>query len=610
MGDRLMRNLRLVLLAAIASRVVLPHAQQAHDNPALHRPDAGDATLVFEQPSNLWFEGPLVTVSVSADRNWALFNEEFEVHLISLTRRRADPEMLRGGTDGVAAASFCGSDLIRLAKRGQEIGLFFPTPQGPVLSKLPMDANPICSPDLRRIAFYRTGEQDRSVFVGTLESYREYPVNGKVISLAFSPDSEMLYVLVFQANGESTLSSLEVRTGKMNVIANHLDASPVEDQMGVSSDGKRAYLALASDGSPNDAERQNPRAERWLKIYEMDLTTGARRRLVESPGQDNSGPAQIGDSLYWSRTVLHDSIIAVPAAGGNAKEIIAGGEFPMWSPDGRRLAYFFGGWRLADWALNLDDAVVNVNENMRRASEPSIIVAGNHEDFPPAWSPDGKWIAFHSHRSAKPVPEYSAPGSADDIWLQLANDASAPEKRLTDFGWETGSPYWSPDGQRLMFVSWERGGKPGVGKVYILTMDTTAGAVIKTEMLPLGPQIQSVRSSAWSPDGKEIAIEDDSGYGKRALWVIRADGSHPQKLADYEGTSHGGVDWTRDGKAIVFAGLAGDLLQIFSVPRAGGAPVQLTHDSGNLMHPRVSPDGRWIACTRIVQSKQIWRKPL
>ena len=65
-----------------------------------------------------------------------------------------------------------------------------------------------------------------------------------------------------------------------------------------------------------------------------------------------------------------------------------------------------------------------------------------------------------------------------------------------------------------------------------------------------------------------------------------------------------------DGKNIIYSALAGDGLQLFAVPRTGGAPQQLTHDSGNLMHPRVSPDGRWIACTRIVQSKQIWRRPL
>jgi Tol biopolymer transport system component len=567
--------------------------------------------LVFEQPSNLWFEGPWVRASISTDEKWTLFFLRLgDVHLISLAKGRADPEMLRGGLDRVTAATFCGAGMIRLGARGKESGLFFPGPQGPALSELPSNAIPICSPDGSKIAFYKAGAQDRSVFIGTLGSYQEYPLDGRVVSMAFSPDGVMFYELVFQANGESTLSSIEVNTGKTRTVASHLDASPGFDRMAIGPDGKSAHLALAGDGPPNDAERQNPRAERWLKIYEMDLATGSRRRVVESPGQDNTGPAVIDGRLYWSRTVVHDSIVAVPAAGGDAKEIVAGGEVPMWSPDGRRIAYFFGGWRLADWALNLDDAVVSVDENMRRLSEPSIIVAGNHEDFPPAWSPDGKWIAFHSHRSAKPVPEYSAPGSADDIWLRRADDINAPEIRLTNFGWEAGSAYWSPDGRKLMFESFERGGKPGVSKIYILTMDTMAGAVVKKEMLPLGPEIESANWSAWSPNGQEIAIEDDRGNGKRALWVARADGSHPQKLAEYEGTSYGGLDWTRDGKAIVYAGLAGDRLQIFSVQRAGGVPVQLTHDSGNLMHPRVSPNGRWIACTRIVQSKQIWRRSL
>src|SRR5262249_6617007 len=114
----------------------------------------------------------------------------------------------------------------------------------------------------------------------------------------------------------------------------------------------------------------------------------------------------------------------------------------------------------------------------------------------------------------------------------------------------------------------------------------------------------------WSPDGKEIALEDDRGNDGRILWVVNAEGGDAQKIATYKGTTYGGLDWTPDGKSIIFSALAGDKLQLFSVPRAGGSPVQLTHDVGNLMHPRVSPDGRWIACTRIVQSKQVWRRPL
>ena len=568
--------------------------------------------LVLDQPGNQWYEGPLTRVTISLDGKWALFFSGLgRMHLHSLATGRADPETLRGGLDRLDAAGFCGpGGFIRLGMRGTESGIFFPGPGSPELSSLPRDAIPICSPDGNEVAFYRASAPERAIFVGTRISYRDYPLSGKIISMVFSRNGDMFYYLVFEPNGESSLVSIEVRTGKIRTIANRLDASPIFGRIAVAPDSRHAYLALASDGAPNNEARHNPEADRWLKIYEIDLATGSHRRIIESPGQDNNGPEVVGSNLYWTRTVVRDSIVAVPIAGGDPKEVIAGGELPMWRPDGRRIAYTFGGWRLADWALNLDDAVITVDENAQRTSEPSVIVSGYHEDFPPAWSPDGKWIAFHSHRSPQPVPEYSSAGSTDDVYLRRADDVHAPEIRLTNFGWETGPAYWSPDGQKLIFHSWQRGGMPGIDKLFVLTMDTKTGAALKADMLPLAPEIRSAVWSAWSPDGQEIAIEDDGGAGKRSLWIVQSDGSHPQKLLDYESTSHGGLDWTHDGKAIIFAGLSGERVQLFSEPRTGGSPRQLTHDSGNLMHPRVSPDGRWIACTRIVQSKQIWRRSL
>src|SRR5206468_2766030 len=124
---------------------------------------------------------------------------------------------------------------------------------------------------------------------------------------------------------------------------------------------------------------------------------------------------------------------------------------PIWSFDGRRISYSVGGWRLADWALNLDAAVLGVDREGNVTAGPDIIVSGFHEDFPAAFSPNGKWIAFHSHRSQSPVNTYSAPGSVDDIFLRRADDAHAPEMRLTNFGWETGPAFWSHDGRRLIF---------------------------------------------------------------------------------------------------------------------------------------------------------------
>jgi Tol biopolymer transport system component len=51
-------------------------------------------------------------------------------------------------------------------------------------------------------------------------------------------------------------------------------------------------------------------------------------------------------------------------------------------------------------------------------------------------------------------------------------------------------------------------------------------------------------------------------------------------------------------------------MQLFAVPAAGGTRRQLTHDAANVFTPRVSPDGRFIAATRIAHRKEIWRVPL
>ncbi|MGA8221637.1 MAG: hypothetical protein WB780_08275 [Candidatus Acidiferrales bacterium] len=568
--------------------------------------------LVLDQPSNQWFEGPLTQVELSPDARWALFTlHAHDARIFSLKSGREEAGLLEAGLDRVRSATFCGEKgIARLGDRGSETRWFLSDVESKQLASLPADAIFQCSADGSEIAYYRSTEPEDGLFVGPLDHLKNFQVAGKVTGMAFSPDGNALFIEMFHPTGESSLVRIAPHSLAAKTLAANLDASPEPGSIGISADGRSVYLALASPGAPNNAARHRPEADRWLKIYRFDLATGARQLVVQSAGQDNFAPEIVGGELYWTRNLIYDSIIAVPVEGGDAKEIVVGGEVPMWSPDGRRIGYTFGEWRLADWALDLDDAVVGVDEKAQRNSAPSIIVSGYHEDFPPAWSPDGHWIAFHSHRSKTPVPEYSSAGSTDDIYLRRADDPNAPEIRLTDFGWETGPAFWSPDGTKLLFSSWVRGGEPGIDKLWVTTVDLEVGRALRTDMLPLSAEIRSASWAAWSPDGKEIAIEDDRGGGQRKLWIVHKDGSEAVKLLDFTGTTYGGLDWTADGKTIIYSGLAHDGVQLFAVSRAGGVPRQLTRDSGNLMHPRVSPDGHWIACTRLVQSKQVWRRPL
>ena len=79
------------------------------------------------------------------------------------------------------------------------------------------------------------------------------------------------------------------------------------------------------------------------------------------------------------------------------------------------------------------------------------------------------------------------------------------------------------------------------------------------------------------------------------LWLVSRDLKHTRKLVTYRNDTTSGISWTPDGRQIAYSALDGDRMQIFTVAISGGQPIRITDGSGNYMHPRVSPDGRWVA---------------
>jgi Tol biopolymer transport system component len=92
--------------------------------------------------------------------------------------------------------------------------------------------------------------------------------------------------------------------------------------------------------------------------------------------------------------------------------------------------------------------------------------------------------------------------------------------------------------------------------------------------------------------------------------VVKADGSEGRKRVEYDMKTYGGLDWTPDGRSLVYAALAGGRMQIFAVGAREGDPRPLTREAAHLFQPQVSPDGRLIASTRLRQAKEIWRLSL
>ncbi|HEX7139042.1 MAG TPA: hypothetical protein VF219_14395 [Vicinamibacterales bacterium] len=466
---------------------------------------------------------------------------------------------------------------------------------------LPPKALARWSPGGSSLAYFVRGES--TIALGPPDSPKTIRVDGAVNGLEWTPSGEALYAVVLHDDGLSALQKISAG-GTVTIVRASLDASPFFNSLAFSPDGATVYLALASDGAPAVAVRHNPDApHRDLDIYALDTRTSQLRAVVQAPGDDFC-PYVAAGALYWTHNDPRAEVVVFPLTGGGELHAVADhGFLPRWSPDGRQIAFTRGYHRLADYGLDMDGWVVGVDASGAVASPARAWITGFGEDMGPVWSPDGRWVAYHSHRSATAVPLYQSEGRTDDTWLMLAS--GGPEIRLTDFGFEVGPPDWAPDGRRLIFDSWEKDGVPRFAKPWIITIDPTTGRPISSTRMPLPPGVAGITGEAWAPAGDEIAFVERIDDVRRALWVAHVDGSASQKLVDFQCYTIGGVAWTPDGKQLLYGAIVDDRMQIFAVARAGGAPRQLTHDAANMMHPSVSPDGRLVAASRIPWHKEL-----
>lgn len=228
---------------------------------------------------------------------------------------------------------------------------------------------------------------------------------------------------------------------------------------------------------------------------------------------------------------------------------------PAWSPDGRRIAF-------AEQVPpgHLQIFVVNADGTGKTRLTRGSIQA---DDDRPAWSPDGSHLLFE--RSGR-------------IHVMRADGSN-----LRRIGPPRASgAVWSPDGRRIAMV---------VGDS-IHTMPASGGDSVRLTKTP--GKHQSLR---WSPDGRKIMfgreILCDSDSCQTDLFVVGADGSGEAKIADAPKTGVGAEGfWSPDGATIaVHRDLATYLINGDGTGQRLLSPFYVA-DAGGLSW---SPDGRAIA---------------
>jgi TolB protein len=210
-------------------------------------------------------------------------------------------------------------------------------------------------------------------------------------------------------------------------------------------------------------------------------------------------------------------------------------------------------------------------------------------DLDPAWSPDGRAIAFVQKKcvSSARDPRCSPPGY--ETYLYVVNADGSGLQRLTTRQAHLFNPSWSSDGKTIRY-----GG-------YLVRADGSGSTKLPRDVPLAGP---------WSPDGQRVAFAVvPRGPGQRAglgLWVINADGSNPRRVARNAAWSN--PAWSPDGRRIAFRRFDGQLggpqlgsagpSDLFVVNADGSGLRRLTRNAENLRWFAWSPDGRTIAFLR------------
>lgn len=208
----------------------------------------------------------------------------------------------------------------------------------------------------------------------------------------------------------------------------------------------------------------------------------------------------------------------------------------------------------------------------------------------PDWSPDGQRLVFISPCPSRPGRHFLLVGTSLYFINQDGSDIHPlPMSPEGDF-----DPHWSPDGQQIVFTSL-RSGRP---QIYLLDVDTTSVTQISSGEYP-------DKQPAWSPDGKEIVFVRQLPYASSQIWLMGADGSNPRRFSNSGDLDDIWPTFRPDGKYIIFGqttvNLVGPWLMAMQYEKIGTrsevripptVDLQLTTYIG---WPRISPDGFWIA---------------
>ncbi len=347
-----------------------------------------------------------------------------------------------------------------------------------------------------------------------------------------------------------------------------------------------------------------PGEDGFLDLWRRPVDGGAAAKLTGF-ARDAYAPSVGSDGTVVFKSQDYRVFLATaPAAGGPSTPLTAfQSETPSWSWDGRQVAFTFGSWRHVTDDFHYPDiaqhiGVVDADADPPRTSPDRVIRRSYSEDQAMHWSPNGRWIAFHTHEGS------------DDIWL-MAADGSVEPRMISEGGNETGWARWSPDGRFVAFPSY-RADDDGARQahLFVIGIDQETGAITMPQT-PVDTEgfEHDVIHGEWADDGETLVFEAAEAIGRKSLWTVPRTGGVPVRFHAYGSDQvHSGIGVSPDGRWAAYVDRAEDgFFQVFRVPVGGGAPEQLTFDPSHKTQPAYAPTGDRIAFTVFDYRVLFWK---
>jgi len=286
--------------------------------------------------------------------------------------------------------------------------------------------------------------------------------------------------------------------------------------------------AVSPDGRTLVFSRVSPdyyNVSLWLLHLGEGYKPLGKEEKVQTGGMTNYGAAWLPDGLEFVFSSgrganlglwrMAPSSVAIPRKinvdASDASE-------PAISKLGNRLAFVTGKYVSNVWRIDLD--------GKGREARPTRFIASTQGELYPAYSPDGRKIAFVSERSGK-----------DEIWICDSDGSKAAQLTSMD-GPVVYGPSWSPDSKNIAFTAVQQGMKDD-----IYSMSANGGAPRRLTTHPAED-----KWPFWSNDGKWIYFASTRS-GREELWKMPSSGGEAIQI------THNSADMpqgSRDGKFLYY----------------------------------------------------------